>query len=107
MQIRPTHPEPSRRLPASGADAAPAAPAPRRSPESPVGAAPAPPPADRAELSSAARELFARLDAPANTRALTPERTRTVLARLAAGVYDRPEALDRVARGVLAEIEKE
>src|SRR5262245_49470204 len=103
MQIRPTHPEPSRRLPPSGPEATPVPPSLRRSPDSAAGPAPAPALGDRAELSSAAHELFARLDAAPSTPALTPERTRSVLARLAAGNYDRPEVLDRVARGILAE----
>jgi hypothetical protein len=103
MVIRPFENDPSRRIPASGAEAAPAQPALKRAAETP----PAPPSAstDSAELSSAARELFARLEAPSpSAPALSPERTHAVLARIRSGHYDRAEVLDQVARKVQAGI---
>ena len=102
MHIRPSDPDPSRRISAPGADATPVPPAIKRPAESSATVPSAP--ADRAELSSAARELFARLETPSPTTAsLTPERIRSVLARLRAGHYDRTEVLDHVASRVRAE----
>ena len=103
MIIRPPDPDPSRRLSASGAEAAPAPPALKRTAEMP--AFPAAAPADRAELSSAARELSERLVAPAvNAAALTPARMHAVLARVRDGHYDRTEVLDQVVRRLQAEL---
>lgn len=108
MVIRPSNPEPSRHLSAPGTEASPAQPALRRdtkSAELPANP-PAAPLADRAEVSSAAQELFERLgeSAPASGT-LAPERAKAVLARLRDGHYDRPEVLDQVARKLQAEID--
>ena len=105
MIIRPTDSDPSRRISAPGTEAAPVQPALRRAPDGTAAPAAAAPASDRAELSSAARELFERMGAPAAAApALSPERTRAVLARLAAGHYDRAEVMDQVARKLQAAI---
>jgi hypothetical protein len=102
MNIRPPDPDPARRISASGTEATPAPPALKRQAETP--ASPAAAPADRAELSNAARELSERLAAPsAAPTSLSPERMRTVLARIRDGHYDLAPVLDQVARKLQAE----
>jgi hypothetical protein len=72
----------------------------------PQAPAPAPPPADRVELSDAARDLAERLGVdPAALSALPAERRQQILERLAQGYYDRPEVRDEVARRLLGDLE--
>jgi hypothetical protein len=81
-------------------DAAPAA-APRAATNPPAPAAG--PPVDRVELSAAARELNARLDAAQATGGLSAERTRQLAERIRTGFYDRPDTIDRIIARVLGE----
>ena len=82
-------------------DAAPAA-APRAATNPPAPATGTP--VDRVELSAAARELNARLDAAQPTGGLSAERTQQLAERIRSGFYDQPETIDRVIARVLGEL---
>lgn len=107
MVIRSSQPDPSRRIPTPGTEATPAPPAlQRESGTNEQAAAAGPKPADRAEVSSAAQELFesAAMGA-AQPGTLPADRMRTILERIRDGHYDRPEVLDQVAEKFRAAID--
>lgn len=100
MVIRSSQPDPSRRIPTPGTEATPAPPALQRelgaNEQVPTGSAK---PADRAEVSSAAQELFeSAASGSVQPSSLPPERMRGILERIRDGHYDRPEVLDQVAQ---------
>ena len=61
-------------------------------------------PVDRVELSTAARELNARLENGQEAGGLSAERIRQLATRVQNGYYDRADTIDRVLQGVLAEL---
>ena len=106
MVIRPSNQDPLHRTPAPGMDAMSAPPtAPR---ERAAEGAPSPVPgrpADRAEVSSAARSLFESALQPAiGGSTLSPERMRGILERVRTGHYDQPAVLDRIAQSIQDEV---
>lgn len=104
MVIRPSDPDRPQRLGAPGTEAAAASAAARRE-ETPAQAPPSgTPTADRAEVSSEARELLARLDGSADAQTIAPEKLRAVLERIRSGHYDRTEVLDQVAKRARADV---
>lgn len=105
MVIRPSDPDRPHRLGATSADAAASSPAVRRE-DAPAQNAPASAPAtDRAEVSSEARELLARVTgSDAAVPAIAPEKLRQVADRIRSGHYDRPEVLDQVAKQARADV---
>lgn len=106
MVIRPSNPEPSRRLPAPGAEASPPPPAIQRESRSAEIAAPKSSGADHVEVSGAADQLLERVgEQSAEAPRISPARAKAVLDRLRTGHYDRPEVLDQVARKLQAEID--
>src|SRR5262249_21200113 len=94
MNIRPTQPG---QTPAASADrlrdARPSAPS---TPDDRPGLAPDGARADRAEVSTAARQLHDRLAPGSAARELPPERLAQILDRLSEGHYDRPDVRDAV-----------
>ncbi len=79
--------------------------APARPDEKAPEAKPASPSGDTVQLSAAVRELQERLgleSIPSGT--LDPGRLKEILARIAGGHYDRPEALEELARRLASEI---
>lgn len=106
MVIRPSDPEPSRRLPAPGTEASPAPPAIQRESRSAEITTPKPSAADHVVVSSAADQLLECVgETSAEAPQLSPARAKAVLDRLRTGHYDRPEVLDQVARKLQAEID--
>lgn len=107
MVIRSSQPDPSRRIPTPGTEATPAPPALQRElgtneQASAAGAKPA----DRAEVSSAAQELFeSAASGSVQPGTLSAERMRGILERIRDGHYDRPEVLDQVAEKFRAEVD--
>ncbi len=107
MVIRSSQPDPSRRIPTPGTDATPAPPALQRE----LGTTETTPsatgtPKDRAEVSSAAQELFeSSASSPVSSSSLPADRMRSILERVRSGHYDRPEVLDQVAQKFRAEVE--
>jgi hypothetical protein len=61
-------------------------------------------PVDRVELSSAARELSARLDDASAAGGLSPERMREIAGRMRSGHYDQAATVDRILEGVRSEL---
>ena len=106
MVIRPSNPEPSRRVPAPGTDASPTPPAIQRETKSADRSVPATAGPDRVVVSSAADALLGRVGGTSpEVGALSSERAQAVLARIRTGHYERPEVLDQVARKLQAELD--
>lgn len=80
---------------ATSATPRPAAAAPRPADEAPV---------DRVELSSAARELNARLETAAAAGGLSPERIGQLAGRMRSGFYDQDSTVNRILEGVRSEL---
>jgi hypothetical protein len=106
MDIRPPLPDPLRGQSSRPApESRPGAPVRR---EGAAGSAAPAEPRDRVEISADVRELQERMavgDVPAGTMA--PERLREVIQRLADGLYDSPQVLDRVVERLPADLRRE
>lgn len=61
-------------------------------------------PADQVAFSDNVQGLGGREDVPRGE--VSAERLRVIGERIASGYYDRPEALDAVARGILADLNR-
>ena len=106
MVIRSSQSDPSRRIPTPGMEATPAPPALPREQGTSEPTTPNLGPVDRAEVSSAAQQLFENSAASSITGStLEPEKLRGILERMRDGHYDRPETLDQVAQKLRAEVE--